>query len=157
MTQSTDIFDPAKLSTDELAHFKQMQAENERLRAKDRLRWNLENVADTRTREGITADTVALLVYGLAEVIHSINTASSLTDLKTKLKDRAPSAKQLLDGVAAGQIKLPYLSAKDGGVAAVMHDFIRLNNGVTDVLKAHAPKPAATQPPKTEAQSASNT
>jgi len=65
-------------------------------------------VGDTQTQVGITADALALLLVGMAQLIKAINTADTMADLKTKSAGLLSFSNTLLQGLEQENVQLPY-------------------------------------------------
>ena len=101
---------------------------------KDIIRNKISMVADQPTLVGILSDVSAVTMYALTFLIKAIEESTTLDEVKEKISaDLTPLAELLQTKITSGELKLPYL-VKDTRTAGVVGDFIRVNNGVAEVL-----------------------
>lgn len=107
---------------------------NDVLPKKDVIRNKISMVADQPSLVGVLSDVSAVTMYALTFLIKSIAEATTLDEVKEKISvDLTPLAELLQSKIASGELKLPYL-VKETRTAGVVGDFIRINNGVAEVL-----------------------
>ena len=103
--------------------------------AKDRLRMQIENVADGKTREGIVSDVLGVVVVGLAQLTVALSKAKTLADVNAAAQPLADIGTVVDAAVKSGALKLPYM-VKTGGAQGVLADMTKLSNGVAAVFAA---------------------
>ncbi len=103
--------------------------------AKEKVRDNIDTIADPKAREGVMSDVLAVLVVGFSHLTVAIAKAKTLDDIKTAAAPLAVIGEVIDAGIKDGSIKLPYM-VKKGGAEAVLQDMVKLSNGVTQVLQS---------------------
>ncbi|CAJ0699996.1 hypothetical protein LMG19089_02483 [Ralstonia edaphis] len=103
--------------------------------AKERLRMQIEGVADTKTREGVMSDVVGILFVGLSELVVALSKAKSIADVNSAVEPLVKIGSAVDTAVKSGALKLPYM-VKDGGAQGVLADMTKLSNGIAAVIAA---------------------
>ncbi|CAJ0742097.1 hypothetical protein R16034_02968 [Ralstonia edaphis] len=106
--------------------------------AKERLRMQIEGVADTKTREGVMSDVVGMMFVGLAELVVALSKAKSIADVNSAVQPLFKIGSAVDTAVKSGTLKLPYM-VKDGGAQGVLADMTKLSNGIAAVIAASEP------------------
>ena len=89
--------------------------------------------ADPQSREGITADVLAILLVGIADLSAGLASAKTVADVAAAAKPLADQLAGVRQALASGALRLPY-SVKAGGASQVLLDMADLANVVTDAL-----------------------
>lgn len=103
--------------------------------ARQKVRDNIDELADPKTREGIMSDVLGVMVVGLSQLTVAISKAKTIEDIKAAAAPLAEIGAVIDAGVKSGAIKLPY-TIKEGGAKGVLEKMVGLSNGVTAVLQA---------------------
>lgn len=103
--------------------------------AKEKVRDNIDTIADPKAREGVMSDVLAVLVVGFSHLTVAIAKAKTLDDIKAAAAPLAVIGEVIDAGIKDGSIKLPYM-VKNGGAEAVLQDMVKLSSGVTQVLQS---------------------
>ena len=106
--------------------------------AKERLRMQIEGVADTKTREGVMSDVVGMMFVGLAQLVVALSKAKSIADVNSAVEPLFKIGSAVDTAVKSGALKLPYM-VKDGGAEGVLADMTKLSNGIAAVIAASEP------------------
>ncbi len=135
MSEQTNVLDFSNLTSAQKAEMvKQWEAQQSQI-AKDRLRMQIEGVADTKAREGVMSDVLGVVVVGLAQLIVALSKAKTLADVNAAAQPLADIGAAVDAAVKSGALKLPYM-VKAGGAQGVLADTTKLSNGVAAVFAA---------------------
>lgn len=93
----------------------------------------VESAGDTASLLGTTADATQLLLKEMAELALALSTAQSLADVRIAALPFAELTSALIDELAEGTVKLPYLTK---GVGTVMTEIKTRATAVTNAMLA---------------------
>lgn len=125
---------PAVLADkDFLSQFDDVQPDQAEIKAT--LRQKIDEVADAKTREGVTSDVLGVVVVGLAQLTVALSKAKTLADVNAAAQPLADIGTAVDAAVKSGALKLPYM-VKTGGAQGVLADMTKLSNGVAAVFAA---------------------
>jgi hypothetical protein len=135
MQAPNESLELSKLSAAQKAELvKQWEAQQAQV-AKERLRMQIEGVADTKTREGVISDIVGVMLVGLAELVVALSKAKSIADVNSAVEPLFKIGSAVDTAVKSGALTLPYM-VKDGGAQGVLSDMTKLSNGIAAAIAA---------------------
>lgn len=97
------------------------------------IRQQIETRADMGSREGILADTVALILVYFSQLTTALAEAKTVSDINTATQPIAEVMAVVDVAVKAGSLKLPYM-VKPLGAEGILSDISTLSNEITDIL-----------------------
>ncbi|AXQ98635.1 hypothetical protein [Pseudoalteromonas piscicida] len=93
-----------------------------------------QQVADTDTLLGTTADTAQLLLKELSSLVTSLSTAQSLDEVRASVSGLKDKIGHIHADVQSGSLTFPY---QVKGEAQVMHEIAERANGVSQALQSN--------------------
>lgn len=103
------------------------------VRVRTLVRQQIETIADTRSREGVLADVLSLILVNVSQLAVSIAQAKTLADIKAAAQPVADTLASVDSAVKNGSLVLPYM-VKPEGVTGVLADMTTLSNEVSAIL-----------------------
>ncbi|AWK14756.1 hypothetical protein SK355_07415 [Candidatus Fukatsuia symbiotica] len=105
----------------------------ETVKTREWIRQQIETFADTRSREGILADVLGLMLVNFSQLTMAMAQAKTVSDIKAAAQPLADIFTVIDAEVKAGTLKLPY-RVKPRGAQGVLADMSHLSNDITVVL-----------------------